>query len=332
MATAVQRLFGEGGWVAFGTAASGLGTILGIRLLTEIVSPAVFGEVALTVGLVSLTSSVFCMPQLHAVSRFYPEHVREEADYAPFRARVGKPLRRTVALLAALILAAGAVARTAFVEAPYLLFVGAALLLAAEVFRLFEMNLLNAARRQRPYALWEAAESWSRPALAAGAVAVLGSASENVLLGYLAATLAGLGVYRLVGAPERPRDSGSRELAPELDRELVRYVVPLVPLAILSWVHSVGDRYLLGALAGTGAVGLYAAVYGLVQRPMALVPNVLMLTLRPVFFEQVSACRKGEERRVLALWIGSAVLVLAAGSLVLVLARDLLVELLLAEP
>ncbi len=51
--------------------------LLGIRLLTEFVSPEVFGTVSLLIGIATLGSTLFCNPLLQAAMRFYPELARE---------------------------------------------------------------------------------------------------------------------------------------------------------------------------------------------------------------------------------------------------------------
>ncbi|MEM7583028.1 MAG: polysaccharide biosynthesis C-terminal domain-containing protein [Acidobacteriota bacterium] len=325
-----KRLLREGGWVGFGVVASGLGMLVGVRLLTELVPPSVFGTVALITGILAFSSQLFCMPQLNAVSRFYPEYVRSPSDVQPFRARIGRSLYRTLAALTGCVLLGGAVAVVVWRQVSYLVFVVAACLLAVEVLRLFEMNLLNAARRQRPYALWQAAESWSRPLLAILVVVLWGAKPESVLVGYCLATLGGLVLFRIALGTPAAQQVAAKSLTAEFDREMRRFALPLVPLAVVSWLHSAADRYLLGALLDMHSVGLYVSAYGLVNRLMAVIPQVLLISLRPVLFEAVSSETK-DERRVVRLWLGTAGVALGLGCLVLWLASDLVVALLLAS-
>ncbi len=323
-----QRLLGEGGWVTFGVLASGLGALAGMRLLTELVDPATFGTVSLILGVLAFSSNVFCTPQLHAVSRFYPEYVRGEGDLPRFRATVMRGLRRAVAAVAGLILLAGAVSRLWTDRLPLLIFAAGAALLAVDVFRLFEMNLLNAARRQRWYATWDAAEAWTRPLAAALVIMILGRKPESILLGYVAATGLLLLVFRRISGYGR---RAAATVDPELAREVRGYMLPLIPLALTSWIHSVGERYLLGGLVGLGAVGVYAAAYGLMQRPLSIAPRILLTTLRPAYFEAVSSSRHGRERKTLRLWLGATAGVFALALVLVFLLADLLVALVLAE-
>ncbi len=301
-----------------------------MRLLTELVEPGIFGTVSLILGVLAFSSNVFCTPQLHAASRFYPEYVREEGDLPRFRATLARGLRRSVALVAGLILLGAAVSRIWTDRLPFLIFFAGAALLAVEVFRLLEMNLLNAARRQALYASWDAAENWARPLMAALAVVILGRTSGSILLGYLAATALLLLLFRRLSRRRQPVAAGART-DPELARDVRAYMLPLVPLALMSWIHSVGERYLLGGLVGVGAVGIYAAAYGLIQRPLSIAPRILLITLRPAYFEAVSSSLRSRERKTLRLWIGATAGVFALALILVLLLKDLLVALVLAK-
>jgi O-antigen/teichoic acid export membrane protein len=66
-----------------------------------------------------------------------------------------------------------------------------------------------------------------------------------------------------------------RRTAEALDRaellRLVEYAWPLVAVAATSVILQNSDRFLLGSLAGTGMLGLYAVAYNLVERPTTLI-------------------------------------------------------------
>ncbi len=326
-----KRLLGEGGWATFGVLASGLGTLVGMRLLTELVEPSTFGTVSLILGVLAFSSNVFCTPQLHAVSRFYPEYVRGEDDLPRFRATVVRGLHRALAVVTGLILLGGVVSRIWTERLPLTIFALGAALLAADVFRLFEMNLLNAARRQRLYATWDASESWARPLTAALAVVILGPTSGSILLGYFAATALLLFWFRRVSRRGLSTPATGATADPDLARQLRAYMLPLIPLALTAWIHSVGERYLLGGLVGVGAVGIYAAAYGLVQRPLGIAPRILLTTLRPAYFEAVSSSRRSRERKTIGLWLGTTAGVFVLALVLVYLLKDLLVALVLAK-
>jgi len=55
LVTRHRRIAGEAAWVFAGQGASALATVLGLRLITEWVSPDVYGTVVLALGVVVLT-------------------------------------------------------------------------------------------------------------------------------------------------------------------------------------------------------------------------------------------------------------------------------------
>ena len=67
------RLFGDAFWALSGQIASALALLAGTRMLTELVAPDVFGQVALLNGFVALGVAVFSYPYICAGMRILPE-------------------------------------------------------------------------------------------------------------------------------------------------------------------------------------------------------------------------------------------------------------------
>jgi len=310
-----------------GQAASALGLLAGTRLLTEFLSPAVYGTIGLLVGAAAFGRLVLCAPVLQAALRFHPDAQRSGELGALRRVSHALLLRATVAL-SLLLLGAATVSAgrgSLSLAAAALL----ALLVAADVARTFEVNLLNAARLQGRFAFWSAADYWARPGLALAAIAVLGATVEAVLLGYvLAAAALYLFARAATGAAGlAPPAPGDR---PELRREILRYAAPLVPLALASWITSLADRYFIAAWLGTAPVGIYAAAYGLGSAPFQMAQAAIELSLRPAYFDAVSQGDRATERRTWRIWLGSTAAVCALGLAAILAWRDAITALVLA--
>jgi O-antigen/teichoic acid export membrane protein len=320
----------EGAWIVLGQLLGAAGLLIGIRLLTEFVSPDVFGTVSLLIGIVTLGSNIFCAPQLQAALRFYPDLSREQSVHR-LRATVRHALVWATALLVGVILSIGILASLmGFV--PYWTFVALAALFVSEVVRTFETNLLTAARRQKPFALWQAAENWARPCLAVAVVLSLGATPYAVLSGYAAATAGLVALMPLwihkegyAAGPLQPPDI-------HLARRIQRYAVPLMPLAIIGWIGSLSDRYIIGGLIDMHAVGLYAATYGLISRPFLMMFGVIATTLRPVYFNKISGGDHNGARSVFLYWVGVTLMFAAAGVALICLFKFWIAEVFLAEP
>jgi O-antigen/teichoic acid export membrane protein len=323
-------LFTRGVWVALGQGVGALGLLVGTRLLTEYVPPASLGTVSLLVGVITLGGNIFCAPQVHAASRFFPE-MQLQGEIPRLRRTIGWSLRRTTLLLCGLLLVGGFF-WSRWEGLSYGVIVAGVGLLYAEIFRTLETSLLIADQRQKEYALWMAVETWARPALALLLVVWMGSYPEWVLAGYFGATLGGYVSFRSMGQPEaRTANETNSAVDRALLREIRHYALPLVPLALVGWVNALSDRYVIAGFTGVAAAGIYATVYGLISRPFLMLHGILLAVLRPVYFQAVSDNDDGVAQQTIRLWIGATVLLASLGVLAIWALKDVLAWLLLAE-
>lgn len=283
--------------------------LVGTRLITGAVQPAVFGTVSLLLGLGALSRNIFCAPILNAAIRFYSETSRS-GEVGHLRKLVSRILLRSTALLVAVTLMAGAayaLLQTRFASwqpVSFWTFVLLAGLLAAEVARAFESGLWSAARRQRPVGVFAGLESLAKPLLAVLAVGLIAPTPEAMLLGYVMGT----GAVHLLSLWVVPREGAAAARAvvdpnPEISRGLWAFALPLIPLALVGWLVGVSDRYIIGGMLDVEQVGIYAAAYGLMSQPFLLVHGTIGQTLRTVYFSAVSDGNKPLERRTLLVWI-----------------------------
>ena len=323
-----HRLVAETVWVFVGQVFGALGALVGIRLVTEVVPPAVFGGVALTMGVIALAQGLAAGPLLQGMLRLYPECL-SSGNSGELRAAVLGALRLPVsAALVALLV--GLTAWEWGTNGSLWLGVLAALLFVTEVARSVEITELNAARRQKAMAILSVADAWMRPALAVLAVWLSGASTSVVVAGYLAGALAPLLVFYLHRGlfAGRGRVAG----ATSLQARLWRYAKPLVLLPIINWVSGQADRYMLAALAGLPAAGAYAALYGLASKPFLMLAAGSELAFRQVYYGHVSAGHRDAERRSFRLWLfGVIVASVVMAGLLSVFHRDLAWWLLAAE-
>jgi O-antigen/teichoic acid export membrane protein len=211
-------------------------------------------------------------------------------------------------------------------------FVAVAVLLALDVVRLFESTLLNASRRQRAYSIWQAGDAVSRPLLAVVAIWVLGPTSVSLLLGYLLAVAVTNFAFRRTRVRGGPDEAGaSPAWVTETRIAMLRFAGPLMPLALLGWIISLSDRYVLAGLTSPEQTGIYAAAYGLASAPFLMLAQFLSLSLRPVYFDAVIQHDRARERRTLLAWMAILALALSSGIGLVVVFSDPIVRLVLGE-
>jgi O-antigen/teichoic acid export membrane protein len=327
----MKRQLSEIAWVVGGQAATATGTIVGVRVLTQFLTPTAYGTVSLALGLSTLAINLVAAPVTQAAIHFHPRVVLE-GSVRELLSSVLRCYRTMAPWVAAAALIAGVVYVASGQGTPVLVLLVAALL-ASDCWRSANLSLLNAERRQRRYALWQTGDAWSRPLAAVAAVLLFGRSAVTVLAAHVVVSSVLLTVfsYRLW-----PRDSSASSDAMtrsrSLDSRMWKYALPLIPLGLISWASSLGDRYIIGSTLGVADTGLYAAVYGLASSPFLIVNGTVEQALRPIYQAAVSRNDRLRARRILMLWFGSVVAVCGVGVLIFVFAHELLASLAVAEP
>jgi O-antigen/teichoic acid export membrane protein len=313
-----RSIIGQGAWVVAGQATTGLFTLGGTRLITQFVSPELYGAVNLIQNATVLLRTVFCSPILNAALRYYPD--AERGSYIPaLRSLLSRFLGRGLIAMELITVVAALVWCSLQGRSPPL-----TAFVALDVIRTMEMTLFNAARRQRAAAILSAFETLLRPLLVVAGILVLGGTTE-VIMGAFAASIF-LALALLYSTMNRPDPARGDAPPRALSADMWRYAIPLIPVAVLSWTSSVSDRYIIEwASRDMASIGVYSAGYGLISQPFLLMHGVVALTLRPVYFAAVS---RGDQRRAqhtFATWISISAVVCAAATVVIYWWREPLV-------
>jgi O-antigen/teichoic acid export membrane protein len=328
-----RRLLREGMWVGAGQAGSALGRLVGTRLITSLVTPVVYNEFALLQGVAALGSSLFCSPLVQATLRYYPDAAAAGKINA-LRRLAGALLRRsTIWVVAGLLVGGAAWTRLPGPGTSLAAFALVAATLALDVWRTYESAVMNAARNQRDMSAWNSLDAWIRPLAGVAAVWLLAPDARSVLLGFAVgcAVVNLLFSKRVVRGDDVPAAGLDDPFVAQVRPAFVHYALPLVPLALLSWIVSLASRYFIAWIAGAEDAGLFAAIQGLAAQPFMTVAGLGMLTLRPVLFDAVSRGDGARERRTLWVWLAVVGGVSMAGALLATALKDWVVALALGK-
>lgn len=325
-----RRIVSDGFWVLIGQGLAALGTLVGIRILTQVVTPGIFGAVALLMGVAAFVVGLFCTPLIQAALRFYPElHVSNSVHQ--LRRIIGAKLRRNMTLAVLLLALAGGL-YTAGGGGSWLVVLLLAALVIVDAARTLETSLLNAARRHKPFALWAVAEAWARPLAAVALVVLVGLTTGSVLAGYaLASSVLLIVVYVGLQREGIHRTDDAGEPRRDLTHAIGRYALPLAPLAIVGWLSGLSDRYIIGGVLGLSDAGIYAAAYGLVSRPFLMIGQVVELTLRPVYQDAVSRKDHVRADRIISIWLMLLAPTVSLGFVAILMWHEQIALLLLGE-
>lgn len=306
-----------------GQGLTGILTLAGTRLITQFVNPELYGQVNLVQNALVLLRTLFCSPTLNAGLRYYPDAQRGHFVYG-LRASMRRTLGFSLVAMEILTIGGGLIWSWRN-GAPLALVAALAFFVIADVSRTFEISLFNAARRQRPAAILGAAETLIRPLLVVAGVLAFGPRIE-VVFSALALSIVLTLLVLFIGFRPAGADS-SGKLPAGVAVEMRRYAIPLVPIAFMTWVTSVSDRYLIDWLShDTASVGVYAAGYGLISQPFLLLHGVVALTLRPAYFAAVSRADDAHAKRIFRTWLALSALACAATAAVVFLGRNLIVD------
>lgn len=296
-----RRLSHEALWIALGQLGAVAGSLVGLRLLTELLTPEAYGELALGLALSALINQSVLGPIGNGMARFYaPAQEAGElgAYFAASRALASKATAVALAglLAACLALLLAGLPRWAAITAAATLF---ALLSAGNAML---SGVLTAARRRATAALYQAADYWGRFLLAAGLLVALGAASSVALGGFaLGSLLAGLplaaSVRRMVPAGGHPAQRTRHWRTRIWD-----FSWPFSVFGVFTWAQLASDRWALEWAGSTAEVGQYAVLLQLGYQPTTLATTLAVQFLAPILYQRAGdgsdAARREQARRL----------------------------------
>ncbi|MGZ4994988.1 MAG: lipopolysaccharide biosynthesis protein [Methylobacter sp.] len=322
-----KQLFGDAFWALFGQLASACALLLGTRALTELVTPEIYGQVALLNGFVALGVALFSYPFICAGMRILPECLNKVERSALYGVVARLTARSTASAI--VLLVCGGLVYSYFSGGDVWLFMLAGVLLIVTVRRELGIQLLIGERKQRGASLWQTCDSILRPLLAISLVWWGEQKPEWILLGYIIASVVSNTVWSLIlGAkPDNKRSITTRNFR----TDVWAYALPLIPMELIFWLNGLGDRYVIGYLMTAAEVGLYAATYTIINEAFNRSAMILLRIFQPVDFQYCSQCRGREGFRILWLWIACVIALGIIGVSLVFMTGDWVASLVLAK-
>jgi O-antigen/teichoic acid export membrane protein len=269
----LRRLISDSAVYGLGGIASQALGILLVPIYARQLGVSNYGVLAVVNTTLSLTTMIATLALPQAFFRSYLKEARTDAERrSVLEATWG--LRLVLSFGFALLFAALAVPLTALIfssqqRLPLLLLIGP--IVFFDTINLVPLSFLRGERRAGAYAALAFFRAIFGTILILVFVVVLNQGVLGVLIGsgVSAACAAGIGVAILARtASVRP------VIDPRLWRYMVAFSLPLVPASVAAWTLSLSDRYIIGAVQGFQAVGIYAAGYtiGLVMNALVIQP------------------------------------------------------------
>ena len=301
----------EGIWVAIGQITAIAGALAGMRLITEILNPAAYGELALGLTMANLANQTIMGPLGNGISRYYAP-AAQNGDLGGYLHAV----RRLMIAAGGAIIALGVVVTVVLAISGHTRWVPMAL--ASLAFALFSgynttlINIHNAARQRLIVSVHQGLDPWLRFAAATLLAWTIAATSTVAMVGFTVASIVLMMSQwmlirrsmmtrgtrressRSLDASNSPDASNSRHSASAESHESIRrwtrsiwhFAWPFSTWGLFSWAQQSSDRWALETFATTASVGEYAVLYQLGFYPTAMAAAMLLQLLSPIFFEQ----------------------------------------------
>ncbi len=286
----IIRLSRELAWVVVGQASAVLGSLVGLRVLTEYLGATEFGVLALSLTIFTLFGTLLFAGPGQAVMRFFKASV-ESGQADTFMRAAWKSVFQRTAVAAVLTVAGVVVLRLAGKTEWGSLFVAAAVY---SIFMAFSTILDGAqiALRQRAVVAWHSGlGQWLRLLFALVLFTFFGRTAHIALWGYsLAAIVVFSSQFLLFQRYRRrlqpvPIEAG-RTVHGEWLQQINAYSWPFASWGIFYWLHSSSERWALEHFSDTVSVGLYAALFQPGFGLMTLAFNVFIQFFIPMLYSR----------------------------------------------
>jgi len=286
----IVKLSREFFWIILGKSVAVIGSIVGVRLLTEVLNPTAYGELALGMTAAMLTQQLVLGPIAGASLRFFApaQEANELGSYL-------QGLRILLKKATVVILVVSTMFASVLWFKGYINYLG--LVCAALVYSLISgynstLDGMQNAARQRPVVAWhQGAGQWLRFLLAVALIQVLGELSSVAMIGYAVASfivfISQLLFYK--------RKILSLNLSTQIKhqysidkwyRQMFTYAWPFATWGIFTWAHLASDRWALQIVGDISSVGLYAVLYQLGYSPIMLLSSLMVQLIAPILFSQ----------------------------------------------
>lgn len=322
-------------WILIGQALGFVGGFIGIKVLTNIMGPDGYGQLALGLTIAGLFNTYVYGPLANVVARFFVV-CRERGELHVYFAI----LKKFHKILAAVVLVL-----TFLVSGVAGLFLGrewALIILLSSLYGVVNgvnasyLSLQSAIRQRKIVALHQGADVWLRIGLSIILLLLFSRSGYFALLGYLLGTFivtVSQGVFALKNKEIQSNwygaaiDAGNES---SYSREFFGYAASFMIFAVFASISMYADRWILQGLFGVGVVGIYAAIYQIAASPVNMFFSMVNQLAVPIVFERAgamtSASQAENSAKLVRLTVFLSTLVMALTTLILYFAGEALVK------
>ncbi len=295
----------EFSWIVAGQVTAALGGLVGFRLLSEHLTPDIWGGV-LVWQTVALMVTQVIVGGLAAASLRFSVKAHADGELKVFFAALGSVLGGAVAIAAIIMVALSLLGWVPGLTKEWrALLLVSALGISAGVAALAD-GAQNAFRRRAVVALHQAAGQWLRFLLGTAAVILFFPSKEAVLAGFVVASLLVLASQcafglRLFRASSQPSVAVHWPMFARWCRQILVYAWPFAFWGISNWLQTSVERWVIARDLSSGDLGIYGTASQLSVQPLSMFWAALMQLLSPVVFRTADIEKNFHRARMLIL-------------------------------
>jgi O-antigen/teichoic acid export membrane protein len=288
--TRLLKIGREFAWVVAGHALVMVGSLVGVRILTGVLPPSLYGELALAMTLAMLVNQMVSGPVTQSALRFLSAARQAGELHGFFNA-----LKQILRLMTLIVILIGLTITASLWLGGHVTWL--ALAGVAGVYAIIQgwnnvLNGLQNAARHRAVVAWhQAASTWSHFFLAWLLIIVFSVSSALAMTGYLiGASLVFLSQLWFFRSRFPKTDSVLIKKKPGTSlrwrSSMLSYAWPFVCWGGITWFQMASNRWALQIFSTTADVGLFSVLYQLGYAPMIALTGMLVQLAAPVFFER----------------------------------------------
>jgi O-antigen/teichoic acid export membrane protein len=283
--TRIKRLAKEGGWIVAGQIVAVAGALVLVRVLTEHLDPAQYGQLALGLTIAGLVNQVAMGGVASGIGRFYSISL-EKGDLWGY-------LRASNRLMGYATLGSSAIALVMMVGLfltgqMHWLGMAAAVLLFSIMsgYNSALGGIQNAARQRAIVALHGCMDAWLKIGLTVGVVLWLGSSSTAVVIGYALSALLVIVSQLFFLRRLLRRHGGNTHNSNTEDwvRQMWLFSWPMAVGGLFNWGYYASQRWALELFSTTSQVGQFYALTQIAYSPISMAGAMFLSFLTPVLF------------------------------------------------
>ncbi len=303
------RLRSEAAWVLGHKFVEFLVTFAALKLLTNLVSKAVFGEYNIALTGLLLAADLLAIPIAHTYQRSY--HTVEANGTG--RAALAQTMRWLAFVTIGVTVLAAVLTLPAsrlFGFEP-LTILAAGLIFLPNRWRSLWVEVLDVRRERAACAIHNVGFFATQTVLTALAVYLISPRATTALFAYAAAAT----IFGAIGLRGLLRDLRRRPPGESADlrRMFLTFGAPLGLLLVCQWLQSFSERYVLTIQLDLDAVGLYVAAYQVCGIPFMLLHAVLSVLVLPVAYQRAKDISDASQ-----VYAGDRILLLGVGCYIVV--------------